>query len=88
MEQISISPDAFNDGSSLPVEHTCEGEAPLHSQGRAPGQHSVHHPDSGRHGRPRQNLGPLGDIQHTCRKQRTTPGCTEEQYPGRRQPAG
>jgi len=26
MEQISISSDAFNDGSSLPVEHTCDGE--------------------------------------------------------------
>ena len=26
MEQISISPDAFNDGTSLPVEHTCDGE--------------------------------------------------------------
>ena len=26
MEQISISPDAFNDGSSLPVEQTCDGE--------------------------------------------------------------
>jgi len=26
MEQISISSDAFKDGSSLPVEHTCDGE--------------------------------------------------------------
>jgi len=26
MKQISISSDAFNDGSSLPVEHTCDGE--------------------------------------------------------------
>ena len=26
MEQISISSDAFNDGSSLPVEQTCDGE--------------------------------------------------------------
>ena len=26
MEQISISSDAFKDGNSLPVEHTCNGE--------------------------------------------------------------
>jgi len=26
MEQILISSDAFNDGSSLPVEHTCDGD--------------------------------------------------------------
>jgi len=26
MEQISISSDAFNNGSSIPVEHTCDGE--------------------------------------------------------------
>jgi phosphatidylethanolamine-binding protein (PEBP) family uncharacterized protein len=26
MKQISISSDAFNDDSSLPVEHTCDGE--------------------------------------------------------------
>jgi len=88
MEQISISSDAFNDGSSLPVEQTCDGEAPLHSHGRAPGQHTVHRPDSGRPRRTRQNLNPLGDLQHTCRQQRTTPWCTKEQYPGRRQPAG
>jgi len=34
MEQISISPDTFKDGSSLPVEHTCDGEAPLHFHGK------------------------------------------------------
>jgi len=26
MKQISISSDAFNDGGSLPIEHTCDGE--------------------------------------------------------------
>jgi len=26
MEQISISPDTFKDGSSLPVEQTCDGD--------------------------------------------------------------
>ena len=26
MEQISISSDAFNDSTSIPVEHTCDGE--------------------------------------------------------------
>ena len=26
IKQISISSDAFNDGSSLPVEYTCDGE--------------------------------------------------------------
>jgi len=26
MKQISISSDAFNDGSNIPVEHTCDGE--------------------------------------------------------------
>ena len=26
MEQISLSPDAFSNGSSIPLEHTCDVE--------------------------------------------------------------
>ena len=76
MEQISISSDAFNDSTSLPVEHTCdeEGRSPALSWDTVPARHTVHRPDHGRPGRTRQNLGPLGDLQHTCRQQRTTPG--------------
>jgi len=44
MEQISISSDAFNNGSSLPVEYTCDGEdrSPALSWDTVPaGTHSI-----------------------------------------------
>ena len=39
MEQISISSDAFNDGSTLPVEHACDGVLPCTRMGHRPRRH-------------------------------------------------
>ena len=52
--------DAFKDGSSIPVEHTCDGEdsPPRTLMGQCPRRHTVHRPDSRRSGRTRQNMGP------------------------------
>jgi len=59
------------------------GPLPRTLMGHRPRRHTVHRPDSGRPGRPRQNLGPLGDLQHTCQHHRTARCGTKEQDPRR-----